>query len=99
MFVISENYFQHKNQHLQGLGLKFEKTNVEIRINIFEILYVYVRVCQFSGKTNSFVFFSPNFPKNGLRVGNSKNYCQNKNQQFLVKMNDFEFFGPNLSKK
>ena len=39
-----------------------------------------MRVCQFSGKTNSFDFFSQNFPKNRFRVGNSKNYCRNKNQ-------------------
>ena len=39
-----------------------------------------MRLCQFSGKTNSFDFFSPNLPKNGFRVGNSKNYCRNKNQ-------------------
>ena len=25
-------------------------------------------------------FFCPNLPKNGFRVGNSENYCQNKNQ-------------------
>ena len=37
-------------------------------------------VCQFSGKKNSFDFFSPNLPKNGLRVSNSENYCRNKNQ-------------------
>ena len=80
MFGISENQSQNKNQHPQDLGLKFEKTNIEIRINIFEILCVYVRVCQFSGKTNSFDFFSPNLPKNGFRVGNSRNYCRNKNQ-------------------
>ena len=60
--------------------MKSEKTNTKIRTNIFEILSVYVRVCQFSGKTNSFDFFSPNFPKNGFRIGNSKNYCRNKNQ-------------------
>ena len=40
---------------------------------------VYVRVYQFSVKTNSFDFFSPNLPKNGFRVGNSENYCWNKN--------------------
>ena len=63
------------------LGLEFQKTNTEVRINIFEILCLYVRVCQFSGKTNRSDFFSPNFPKNGFRVvGNSKNYCRNKNQ-------------------
>ena len=50
------------------LGLKFEKTNIEMRINIFEILCVYVRVCQFSGKTNSFDFFSPNLPENGKKT-------------------------------
>ena len=59
-----------------NLGLKFEKTN----INIFKILCVHVRVCQFSGKTNSFDFFSPNLPKSGSRVGNSENYSHNKNQ-------------------
>ena len=53
------------------LGLKFEKTNVEIRISILQVLCVCV--CQFSGKTNSFDFFSPNLPKKGFRVGNSAN--------------------------
>ena len=80
-FGISENQSQNKNQHPQDfLGLKFEKTNVEIRINIFKILCVYVHVCQFSGKRNSFDFLSPNLPKNRFRVGKSKKYCQNKNQ-------------------
>ena len=37
-------------------------------------------IFQFSGKTNNFGFFSPNFPKNGLRIGNSENSCRNKNQ-------------------
>ena len=32
--------FQNKNQHPQDLGLKFEKTNIEIKINIFEIVYM-----------------------------------------------------------
>ena len=36
-------------------------------------------VCQFSGKTNSFDFFSPNLPKNEFKVGKSKKYCCNKN--------------------
>ena len=62
------------------LGLEFEKTNIEIRISIFEMLCVHVPVCQYSGKTNSFDFFSPNLPKKGFRVGNSENYCWNKNQ-------------------
>ena len=68
-FGISDNSSQNKCQHPQDLGLKFEKTNIEIRINIFEILYMYARVYQFSGKRNSFDFFSPTFPKNGFRVG------------------------------
>ena len=37
-------------------------------------------VCQFSGKTNSFDFFSPNLPKTRFRVGNSENYSGNNNQ-------------------
>ena len=99
--------FQLKFVQKMDLGLEFQKTNTEVRINIFEILCLYVHVCQSSGKTNRSDFFSPNFPKNGFRVvGNSKNYCRNKNQhpwytmcQFLVKMNNFDFFSPNLSKK
>ena len=72
--------FQFKFLQKMDLGLKFQKTNLKIRINIFEILCVYVRVCQFSGKTNSFEFSSANLPKNGFRVSNSENYRQNKNQ-------------------
>ena len=72
--------FRLKFVQKMDLGLKFEKTNIEIRINIFEILCVYVLACQFSGKTNSFDFFSPNLPKNGFRIGNSENYCRNNNQ-------------------
>ena len=49
-------------------------------MNIFKILCVYVRVCHFSGKTNSFDFFKANLPKNGFRIGNSENCCCNKNQ-------------------
>ena len=41
---------------------------------------MYVRVCQFSGKANSFEFSSANLPKNGLRFSNSENYRRNKNQ-------------------
>ena len=54
---------------LKILGLKFEKINIEISINISEILCLYVCVCQFSGKTNSFDFFIPNLPKMNLRLG------------------------------
>ena len=71
---------EFKSVQKMDIGLKFGKTNIEIRINIFEILCVYVRVCQFLGKTNSFDFFSPNLLKIGFRVRSSKNYCQNKNQ-------------------
>ena len=60
--------------------MKFQKTNIEIRINIFDKLSMYVRVCHFPAKTNSFDFFSQNLPKNEFRVRNSENYCQNKNQ-------------------
>ena len=35
---ISKNYSQNKNQYPRDLGLKFEKTNVEIKISILEIL-------------------------------------------------------------
>ena len=62
------------------LGLKFEKTNIKIRINIFEILCVYVRVCQFLAKLNNFNFFNQSLPKNWFRVDNSKNYRRNKNK-------------------
>ena len=48
------------------------KTNIEIRINIFKILCVYVHVLQFSGKTNSFDFFSPNLPKMDLGLAVQK---------------------------
>ena len=58
-----------------------EKTNIEIRINIFGILYACMCMCvNFQAKQKAFDFFSPNLPRKGLRVGSSKNYCQNKNQ-------------------
>ena len=41
---------------------------------------MYVRVCQFSGKTNSFEFSISNLPKNGFGVSNSEIYRRNKNQ-------------------
>ena len=37
-FGISKNYSQNKSQYPRDLGLKFEKTNVEIKISILEIL-------------------------------------------------------------
>ena len=69
-FGILKNKAQNKNQDPRDLGLKFEKTNVEIRISILGILGAHMCVCQFSSKTNSFDFFSPNLPKNELRVRN-----------------------------
>ena len=44
-----------------------------MRINIFEILFVHVRVCQFSGKTNNLDFFSPFCPKMDLGLTIQKN--------------------------
>ena len=41
---------------------------------------MHMSVCQFSGNTNSFDFFSPNLPNRESRVDNSENYCQNKNR-------------------
>ena len=92
---------QNKNQNPQDLDFKFWKTNIEIRVNIFDKLcvYVYVCVCQFSGKKNSFDFFSPDLPKNGFRVGNSENESASLLYhmcQFSVKIDNFEFFSPNL---
>ena len=43
------------------LGLEFQKTNIKIRINIFEILSVYVQLCQISGKKKQFLLFQPKF--------------------------------------
>ena len=51
MFGLSENQCQNKNQDPRELGLKFEKTNVEIRISILKRLCLCVH--QFLGKTNS----------------------------------------------
>ena len=42
------------------------------------MLCVYVRVCQFSGKTNSFDFFSTNLPKNGFWGQNFKVWIWNQ---------------------
>ena len=49
-------------------------------------------VCQFSGKTNRFDFFTPNLPKNGLRVGNSENYCRNNCKFLQIFVNDCKFY-------
>ena len=34
----------------------------------------------FQAKRTTLIFFWPNLPKNGFRVGNSENQCLNKNQ-------------------
>ena len=78
-FGISKNESQKKNQHPQDLGLDLRKL-ISKEESTSSRYCVYARVCRFSGKTNSFDFFSPNFPKNGFRIGSSKNCCQNNNQ-------------------
>ena len=65
------------------LGLAIQKTIVGIRINIFKIVCVQVCVCvcvPILRQNKQLDFFSPNLLKSGSRVGNSENYCQNKNQ-------------------
>ena len=63
-------------------------------------------MCQFSGKTNSFDFFSPNLCKNEFWGRNFKNLSLDLESappgyhvcQFSVKMDNFEFFNLNLGK-
>ena len=63
-------------------------------------------MCQFSGKTNNFDFFSPNLPKKEFWGQNFRNLCPNSESvppryqvcQFLVKVDNFEFFGLNFGK-
>ena len=58
-------------------------------------------MCQFSGKTDKFYFFGPNFPKNGSWGRNFKNLNLHSKSapsiyhvcQFSVKMDSFKFFG------
>ena len=38
-FGISENKSQNENQYPRDLGLKYEKTNIEMRIKIFEMRF------------------------------------------------------------
>ena len=73
-FGISENESQNKNQHPQDLGLKFEKTNIEITINIFEILCVYVCVCaNFQAKQTALTFSAQICRKMDLVLAIQKN--------------------------
>ena len=82
--------------------LEIQKTNVEIRISILEILCVLF----FFGKTDKFYFFCQNLPKNGFWGKNFKNLNRNSEStppryhvcQFSGKTNNFEFFGLNLRK-
>ena len=63
-------------------------------------------MCQFSGKTNNFVFFVVNLPKNEFWGRNFKNPSADSRSatprdymcKFSVKMDNFEFFGLNLGK-
>ena len=50
------------------LSLEIQKTNVEIRINIFETPCVPI-----FRQTDNFDFFSPNLPKSEIKFGNSEN--------------------------
>ena len=59
---------------------------------------------QFSGKTDNFDFYDPNFPRNGfwgrnfknLTVGSKSTPTQYHVCQFSFKMDNFEFFQLNL---
>ena len=63
-------------------------------------------MCQFSDKTNDFVFFGSNLSKNGFLDWNFKNLSLDLElapprchvSQFSIKMDNFEFFGLNLGK-
>ena len=43
-FGILENFSRNKNQHPRDLSLKFEKNNIELRINIFEIRIIIIEI-------------------------------------------------------
>ena len=58
---------QNKNQHPQDLGLKFEKTNIEIRINILEILCLWV-----CAKQTDLTFSAQIYPKMDLGLAIQK---------------------------
>ena len=63
-------------------------------------------MCQFSGKTDNFDFFSPNLPKNGLWDSTFKKLNPDLDStppsslagQFLFKIDNFEFLALNLGK-
>ena len=50
--------FQTKNQYPQDLGLKFEKTNIEIKINICEIVCMCVSIFR---QNKQLLLFQPKF--------------------------------------
>ena len=58
------------------LGLEIHKTNVGTRISQLQI----TRVPIFKQNEQFWLFWHPNFPKNGYRVGNPENVGWNKNQ-------------------
>ena len=63
-------------------------------------------MCQFSDKTDNFVFLGPNLPKTGSWGQNFKNLSLDSKSappryhvsQFSVKMDNFEFFDQHLGK-
>ena len=85
--------------------MKSEKTNIEIRIDIFEILFgVYMRAT-FQAKQTALTFSAQICPKMDLgleikitNVGIRISILDMLLCQFLVKIGNFEFFGPNLPK-
>ena len=65
---------KNKNQHPRDLGLKFEKSNIEIRINIFEILCACMCMCaSFQAKQIALTFTAQICPKMDLRSEIQKN--------------------------
>ena len=82
--------------------LEIKKTNVGIRISIFEILFVSIL-----GKIGNFDFFGPNLPQNGYLGWNFENLSLGAESappryhvcQFSGKTDNFDFFNPNLPGK
>ena len=81
------------------LGFEIRKTNVGIRISIFEIPCLPIF-------RQTFDFLGPNLPKNGFWGQNFKNLSLDSESaslryyvhQFSEKTNNSEFLGPNLPK-
>ena len=100
-FWVSILFTWKSNIQTAGNFFRVIQANVEIRISILEIPCVPIL-----GKTDNFVFLSPNLPKNGFCGWNFKNLSLDSESlppryhvsQFSVKMDKFEFFGLNLGK-